>query len=173
MPVRLRGLPSAASPTRRSRILRRSGTSASSRTSTTVSRRWQIACFSSPVWSKSGRCVRSTWTAWTSSVNAASPSRLRTFVCLDRRRRRVRPPPHRHSRPRRLHVRGLPCARSMRGRNSAGRCCSGHRAQTLANLYLAMEKDLKIIPVLNKIDLPAADPDRYAEEIAHITGCER
>ena len=48
----------------------------------------------------------------------------------------------------------------------------GIEAQTLANLYLAMEKDLKIIPVLNKIDLPAADPDRYAEEIAHITGCE-
>ncbi len=35
-----------------------------------------------------------------------------------------------------------------------------------------MEKDLTIIPVLNKIDLPAADPDWYAEEIAHITGCE-
>ncbi|WP_419219080.1 translation elongation factor 4 [Gordonia sp. CPCC 205333] len=48
----------------------------------------------------------------------------------------------------------------------------GIEAQTLANLYLAMEKDLTIIPVLNKIDLPAADPDRYASEIAHIIGCE-
>ncbi|MFD4266996.1 translation elongation factor 4 [Rhodococcus sp. NPDC058481] len=48
----------------------------------------------------------------------------------------------------------------------------GIEAQTLANLYLAMEKDLTIIPVLNKIDLPAADPDRYAAEIAHIVGCE-
>lgn len=48
----------------------------------------------------------------------------------------------------------------------------GIEAQTLANLYLAMDKDLEIIPVLNKIDLPAADPDRYAEEIAHIIGCE-
>ncbi|MEO6880950.1 MAG: translation elongation factor 4 [Mycobacteriaceae bacterium] len=48
----------------------------------------------------------------------------------------------------------------------------GIEAQTLANLYLAMEKNLTIIPVLNKIDLPAADPDRYAEEIAHIIGCE-
>ncbi len=47
----------------------------------------------------------------------------------------------------------------------------GIEAQTLANLYLAMEKDLTIIPVLNKIDLPAADPDRYAKEIAHIVGC--
>ncbi|KJR06646.1 translation elongation factor 4 [Gordonia sp. PS3] len=48
----------------------------------------------------------------------------------------------------------------------------GIEAQTLANLYLAMENDLTIIPVLNKIDLPAADPDRYAAEIAHIVGCE-
>jgi GTP-binding protein LepA len=48
----------------------------------------------------------------------------------------------------------------------------GIEAQTLANLYLALEKDLTIVPVLNKIDLPAADPDRYAAEIAHIVGCE-
>lgn len=48
----------------------------------------------------------------------------------------------------------------------------GIEAQTLANLYLAMENDLEIIPVLNKIDLPAADPDKYALEIAHIIGCE-
>src|SRR5690349_21247392 len=48
----------------------------------------------------------------------------------------------------------------------------GIEAQTLANLYLAMENDLTIIPVLNKIDLPAADPDKYAKEISHIVGCE-
>jgi len=48
----------------------------------------------------------------------------------------------------------------------------GIEAQTLANLYLAMEKNLTIIPVLNKIDLPAADPERYAKEIAHILGGE-
>jgi GTP-binding protein LepA len=48
----------------------------------------------------------------------------------------------------------------------------GIEAQTLANLYMALENDLHIIPVLNKIDLPAAQPDRYAEEIAHILGCE-
>jgi GTP-binding protein LepA len=48
----------------------------------------------------------------------------------------------------------------------------GIEAQTLANLYLALEKDLTIIPVLNKIDLPAADPDRYAAELAHIIGCQ-
>ena len=46
----------------------------------------------------------------------------------------------------------------------------GIEAQTLANLYLAMENDLTIIPVLNKIDLPAAQPDKYAEEIAGLVG---
>ncbi|MEY3028699.1 MAG: elongation factor 4 [Actinomycetota bacterium] len=46
----------------------------------------------------------------------------------------------------------------------------GIEAQTLANLYLAMENDLRIIPVLNKIDLPAAQPDKYAEELANLIG---
>ena len=48
----------------------------------------------------------------------------------------------------------------------------GIEAQTLANLYLALENDLAIIPVLNKIDLPAAQPDKYAAELAHIIGCD-
>ena len=48
----------------------------------------------------------------------------------------------------------------------------GIEAQTLANLYMALENDLQIIPVLNKIDLPAAQPEKYAEEIAGIIGCE-
>jgi len=48
----------------------------------------------------------------------------------------------------------------------------GIEAQTLANLYLAMENDLAIIPVLNKIDLPAAQPEKYAEELARLIGCE-
>ncbi|MET7970225.1 translation elongation factor 4 [Micromonospora sp. NPDC005305] len=46
----------------------------------------------------------------------------------------------------------------------------GIEAQTLANLYLALENDLHIIPVLNKIDLPAAQPEKYAEELAHLIG---
>ena len=48
----------------------------------------------------------------------------------------------------------------------------GIEAQTLANLYLAMENDLTVIPVLNKIDLPAAQPDKYAEELAHLIGVQ-
>ncbi|HEY9389241.1 MAG TPA: translation elongation factor 4 [Mycobacteriales bacterium] len=48
----------------------------------------------------------------------------------------------------------------------------GIEAQTLANLYLALEGDLHLIPVLNKIDLPAAQPDRYAAELANIIGCD-
>jgi len=46
----------------------------------------------------------------------------------------------------------------------------GIEAQTLANLYLAMENDLHVIPVLNKIDLPAAQPEKYAEELARLIG---
>ncbi|HSG79832.1 MAG TPA: translation elongation factor 4 [Acidimicrobiia bacterium] len=46
----------------------------------------------------------------------------------------------------------------------------GVEAQTLANLYMAIESGLEIIPVINKVDLPAADPDRVADEIASIIG---
>ncbi len=48
----------------------------------------------------------------------------------------------------------------------------GIEAQTLANLYLALGADLQIIPVLNKIDLPSAQPEKYAAELAGIIGCE-
>ena len=48
----------------------------------------------------------------------------------------------------------------------------GIEAQTLANLYLAIEADLHIIPVLNKIDLPNANPEKYAAELAGIIGCD-
>jgi len=48
----------------------------------------------------------------------------------------------------------------------------GIEAQTLANVYLALENDLEIIPVLNKIDLPAADPDRVASEIEDTIGLD-
>ncbi|HSN43770.1 MAG TPA: translation elongation factor 4, partial [Propionibacteriaceae bacterium] len=48
----------------------------------------------------------------------------------------------------------------------------GIEAQTLANLYLAMGADLHVIPVLNKIDLPNAQPEKYAAELAHLVGCD-
>jgi GTP-binding protein LepA len=48
----------------------------------------------------------------------------------------------------------------------------GVEAQTLANVYLALENDLEIIPVLNKIDLPGAEPDRVAGEIEEIIGLD-
>jgi GTP-binding protein LepA len=48
----------------------------------------------------------------------------------------------------------------------------GIEAQTLTNLYLAVDAGLEIIPVLNKIDLPAAQPDKYAEELASLIGCD-
>jgi GTP-binding protein LepA len=48
----------------------------------------------------------------------------------------------------------------------------GIEAQTLANLYLALDADLHVIPVLNKIDLPSAQPDKYAAELAGILGVD-
>jgi GTP-binding protein LepA len=51
-------------------------------------------------------------------------------------------------------------------------CAQGIEAQTLANLYLAMENNLTIIPVLNKIDLPAAQPEKFAAELAKLIGCK-
>lgn len=49
----------------------------------------------------------------------------------------------------------------------------GIEAQTISNLYLAIEHDLEIIPVLNKIDLPHAHPEEVADEIIDLIGCER
>lgn len=49
----------------------------------------------------------------------------------------------------------------------------GIQAQTLANVYLAIASDLKIIPVLNKIDLPASNPDKVSDEIISLLGCKK
>ena len=49
----------------------------------------------------------------------------------------------------------------------------GIEAQTLSNVYMAIENDLDIIPVINKIDLPAADFDKVSEEIINLLGCDK
>ncbi len=48
----------------------------------------------------------------------------------------------------------------------------GIEAQTLANVYLALDHDLDVVPVINKIDLPSADPERVIEEIEDVIGIE-
>ena len=58
----------------------------------------------------------------------------------------------------------------MRRRGARRGRLSRIEAQTLANCYLALEHDLEIVAALNKIDLPAADPDRYAHEIETVLG---
>ena len=49
----------------------------------------------------------------------------------------------------------------------------GVQAQTISNLYMAIENDLQIIPVLNKIDLPSAMPEEVEDEIIELLGCDR
>ena len=46
------------------------------------------------------------------------------------------------------------------------------QAQTISNLYLALENDLEIIPILNKIDLPSANPEEVTDEIVNLLGCK-
>lgn len=51
-------------------------------------------------------------------------------------------------------------------------CYAGIEAQTLANVYLALDNDLEIIPVINKVDLPSADPGRVKHEIEEVIGSD-
>ena len=154
------------------RLPRRSGTSASSPTSTTASRPWPTGCSRSPASSTRGRCARSTSTGWTSSGSGASRSS----------RQAVRMPWESAGRTYALNMIDTPghvdftyeVSRSLAACEGAVLlvdAAQGIEAQTLANLYLAMENDLTIIPVLNKIDLPAAQPEKYAEELARLIGC--
>ena len=92
---------------------------------------------------------------------------------MEEGRHPLRPEHDRHPRPRRLHLRGVAVSlEACEGAVLLVDAAQGIEAQTLANLYLAINADLKIIPVLNKIDLPAAQPERYAEELSAIIGCD-
>ena len=53
---------------------------------------------------------------------------------------------------------------------STGRMAEGIEAQTLANTYMALEHDLELVPILNKIDLPSAHPDEVAQEVEDVIG---
>ena len=64
----------------------------------------------------------------------------------------------------------MPQPGRVRGRILLVDASQGIEAQTLANCYLALEHDLEIVAALNKIDLPAAEPERYAEEIEKVLG---
>ncbi len=51
-------------------------------------------------------------------------------------------------------------------------CSPGIEAQTLANVYLALDNDLEILPVINKIDLPSAEPERVRQEVEDVIGLD-
>ena len=96
----------------------------------------------------------------------------RAHALPGRRRQRLRAEPDRHARPRRLLLRGLAGPAACEGALLVVDAAQGIEAQTLANAYLAVDANLEIIPVLNKIDLPAADPERVAQEIEDIVGLD-
>ena len=60
----------------------------------------------------------------------------------------------------------------MRRRSSGRGRSTGIEAQTLANVYLALDHDLEVFPVINKIDLPSAEPERVKEEIEDVIGLD-
>ena len=114
-----------------------------------------------------GSCASSTSTRWTSSGSGASPSRPRT--CGSSISGHVL---HLIDTPGHVDF-GYEVSRSLAACEGAVLlvdASQGIQAQTLANCYQAIEHDLEIVAVLNKIDLPAADPERCAAEIEQVLG---
>jgi small GTP-binding protein len=114
-------------------------------------------------------CASSTSTRWTSSASAASPSRRRTSGSLvrDHVLHLIDTPGHVDF--------GYEVSRSLAACEGAVLlvdASQGIQAQTLATCYQAIEHDLEIVAALNKIDLPAADPERYAAEIEQVLGID-
>jgi hypothetical protein len=87
-------------------------------------------------------------------------------------RQDLHPQPDRHARPRRLRLRGLALAAACEGSLLVVDASQGVEAQTLANVYQAIDANHEIVPVLNKIDLPAAEPDRVKQQIEDVIGID-
>ena len=98
-------------------------------------------------------------------------ARAVTMRYQGRRRQDLRAQPHRHPGSRGLPVRSQPQPGRLRGRRvwwwTPARAW---KAQTLANCYLALDHNLEVVPILNKIDLPSADPDAVAKEVEDVIG---
>ena len=91
---------------------------------------------------------------------------------LDRRGRALRPQHDRHARHVDFSYEVNRSLAACEGAILLVDATQGIEAQTLANLYMALDNDLAIIPVLNKIDLPSAQPEKYAEELASLIGVD-